>query len=64
MTAMVTLLLEWLPTVDWSLCLYSLENETGQPCFYYKSYMKMNCCNSILNISKLLLDNGTPMGLT
>ena len=28
---------EWLPTPDWSLLLYSSENETDQPCFYYKS---------------------------
>lgn len=29
-------------------------------CSYYKSYMKMNCCNSMLNILKLLMDNSTP----
>ena len=34
------LLSEWLPTLDWSLLLYSLDSETDQPCFYYKSYVK------------------------
>ena len=32
----IVLFLEWLPTPDWSLLLYSSENETEQPCFYYK----------------------------
>ena len=33
----IVLFSEWLPTPDWSLLLYSSENETDQPCFYYKS---------------------------
>ena len=39
----IVLLSEWPPIVSWSLLLYSLESETGQPCFSYKSYMKTNC---------------------
>ena len=56
----IVLLSEWPPIVSWSLLLYSLESETGQPCFSYKSYMKTNCYNSMLNISKLLWDSCTP----
>lgn len=29
-------------------------------CSYYKSYMRMSCCNSMLNILKLVMDNSTP----
>ena len=33
----IVLFSEWIPTPDWSLLLYSSENETDQSCFYYKS---------------------------